>query len=152
MFFQSDSQKSWDELKLGLKKSRFPLIFTDFHGFSLIFYWFSLISIDFHWFSRNALKFAIFFKPHLTFQFIPTFLWITWKKHVVHPMSMQNFHADRLRILRTHENQRKRHKSTVLWTAYRKKLFFDEKDKNHRWSIQICTTSKKCVFEFSKST
>ena len=28
MFFQSDSQKSWDELKLGLKKIE---IFIDFH-------------------------------------------------------------------------------------------------------------------------
>ena len=46
MFSQSDSRKSWDELKLGLKQIE---IFIDFHWLSaLLFYWFS---IDFHWFS-----------------------------------------------------------------------------------------------------
>ena len=49
MFSQSDSRKSWDELKLDLKKSRFSLIFTDFCGFALI-------SVGFHWFSLERLK------------------------------------------------------------------------------------------------
>ena len=59
IFLKVIHEKVGTNWNLAWTKSRFSLIFTNFHAFTLISYW---ISIDFHWFSRNVRKISIFFR------------------------------------------------------------------------------------------